>query len=130
MDHPKAFMNYARWIFRCPRCGTALEAKEEGVVCGVCWPQSRATAFVQTHDHLLRPVPDQELRAQALNEAKQAGEFWMPVFPAERSEIEAVLRLRSSHENMNWESDETLADLIEQNISNGDPVPEKKRGRK
>lgn len=130
MDQPKAFMNYSRWIFRCPRCGTALEAKEGGVVCGVCWPQSRAMAFVQTTDHLLRPVPDHDLRAQAVNDAKEAGEFWIPVFPAERSEIESVLRLRPSHENMNWTPAESLADLIQQNIDRGDPVPEKKKGRK
>lgn len=130
MDQPKAFMNFGRWAFRCPRCLTALEAKEEGVVCGVCWPQVRALAFVTTSDHLMRPVPDRELRAQAVKEATEAGEFWKPVFPAERSEIEAILRMRPDIANMNWIPSETLDDLIQQNIAYGDPVPEKKRGRK
>ena len=130
MEQPKAFMNFGRWIFRCPRCGTALEAKEEGVVCGVCWTHVRATAFVQTSDTLLRPMPDQELRVAAVEEAKKAGELWKPVFPSERSEIEAILRMRPLPSHMNWTPAETVEDLRGQNIERGDPLPEKKKGRK
>lgn len=130
MDQPQAFMNHCRWIFRCPRCQTALEAKEEGVVCGVCWPQARATALTQTADNLLRPVPDRELRSKALEEARQAGEMWMPTFPAERSEIEAILRMRPLPSQMNWSPVETVEDLRQQNLERGDPLPEKKKGRK
>lgn len=54
------------------------------------------------------------------------GGGWRPVVapgPAERALIEAVLLCRPNVGDRNWESSETLADLIAQNREHGDPVP-------
>lgn len=60
-------------------------------------------------------------------ENDSVGGRWRPVWlppPAERTAIEAVLALRPHPEDRNWESGETLADLIAQNRAHGDPVPD------
>ena len=43
--------------------------------------------------------------------------------PEERQRIEAVLLLRPNVEDRNWESTETVADLIAQNLAHGDLIP-------
>lgn len=52
---------------------------------------------------------------------------WRPVAvpPAEvRARIEAILLCRPGVSDRNWEPDETIAELIRQNVEHGDPVPE------
>lgn len=118
-----AFMNHGRWIILCPRCHTALEAIEGSVVCGVCFPKIRAQALELIDGGLLRSVPDSVLVAGATKQAEERGEKYAIKFPAERSQIEAVLRQRANVANINWHPGETVADLIEQNKAHGDPLP-------
>jgi len=116
-------MNHSRWIFVCPRCKTALEANERGVVCGICYPNIRARALQPIEGGLFRQVPDDELVAEARTQAEDKGEHYAMKFPTEREQIETILRLRSGIHHMNWNIGESMEDLIEQNREHGDPIP-------
>lgn len=118
-----AFMNHGRWIVVCPRCHTALEANERGVICGICYPDIRAKALQPIDGGLFRTVADPVLTAEARKQAEMAGEAYVVVYPPDRFKGEAVLRKRPSIANMNWTTDESVADLIAQNIEHGDPLP-------
>jgi len=118
-----AFLNHGRWIWLCPRCHTALEAKEGNVVCGVCWPAARAQALQPIEGGLFRSVPDGALVSGAVKQAEEHGEYYVINFPAERSRIEEIVRHRARIADINWHPGETVADLIEQNKAHGDPLP-------
>lgn len=120
-----AYMNYGRWIMICPRCTTALPAWDTGVVCPKCYPDMMAKAFRPLKNGDLRPVTDVELVEAARSQARAADEEYFPIYPAERGQIEAILRLRPSPANMNWIETETLEDLCNQNLEHGDPIPAK-----
>lgn len=54
------------------------------------------------------------------------GRGWRPVsFPEtqERGDIEAILLCRPSVGDRNWTPDESIADLLLQNVEHGDPIP-------
>jgi hypothetical protein len=54
------------------------------------------------------------------------GGGWRPIIapgPEERRAIERVLLCRPNVDDRNWESGETVADLVAQNREHGDPVP-------
>lgn len=118
-----AYMNHGRWIVNCPRCGTALEASERGVICGICYPNIRAKAMKPIEGGLFRPVPDPEMIAEARGQAEAAGESYVVVYPPDRAQGEAVLRMRKSIGHMNWDIGEALEALIAENREHGDPLP-------
>jgi uncharacterized Zn finger protein (UPF0148 family) len=120
----QAFMNNGRWIMICPQCGTPLPAREHGVICPRCYPGMLAKALRPLSNGDLRPVTDQELVSAARAAAHRAGEEYYPEYPAEREQIERILRMRPDRKNMNWILTETLDDLRAQNVEHGDPVPE------
>jgi len=122
-----AFMNHGRWIFYCPRCGVGLPANEDGVVCPSDWPGINAMAFQQIENGLLRPVHDMAKINETRMQAEERGELYFPVFPAQRSEIEEILRMRPSAANMNWIPEETLEILRDQNVAHGDPLPKQRK---
>lgn len=125
-----AYMNHGRWLIHCPRCASALPAEEQGIVCPVCWPGIRAKAFTQLPNGLLRPVADREIVEATRAKADAQGEVWKPVWPADKAEIEDILRRRKI-QHMNWEPGETLEFLLAESVEHGDPVPPpKKKGRK
>lgn len=119
-----AFMNNGRWLIRCLKCSTPLRVwNAQGVVCPVCHPGIMAKALLPIKNGLMRPVPDTEIVDAARREAALANEEYFPEYPAERSQIEEILRMRPARSNMNWIPGETLEILREQNIAHGDPVP-------
>lgn len=118
-----AYMNNGRWLMNCLKCGTPLPAWESGVVCPRCYPGMLARAFQPLPGGLLRPVADIEIVEQTRKKANGNGEEYAPSFPAEKTEIEKILRLRPAAKNMNWLPSESLADLRKQNLDHGDPVP-------
>jgi hypothetical protein len=118
-----AYLNHGRWIIHCPRCDTALPAKEEGMVCPICWPGVNAKALQPIPGGLFRPVADAELINQVKAKAKAKGELYAPVFPAEKEEIEKIVRMRPKVYHVNWTPGETVEQLRQQNIERGDPVP-------
>ena len=120
----QAYMNNGRWIMACPVCSTPLPCRETGVICPRCYPHVMAKAWRQLPNGDLRPVQDMELVAAAQMDARAKDEEYFPLYPAEREQIERILRCRPDRKNMNWIPSETLADLRAQNIEHGDPVPE------
>lgn len=119
-----AYMNNGRWILDCPVCSTPLPCRPAGVVCPRCYPNMLAKAYRRLPNGDLRPVVDQELVAKAQADARKADAIYHGVFPAEREQIERILRLRPAPKHMNWISTETLEDLRAQNLEHGDPLPE------
>lgn len=117
------FMNHGRWVFSCPRCRTFLEASADQVICGVCHPGIRAKALKPVSGGAFRPVPDEELIAEARKEAEERGEHYVMQFPAERAQIESIVRLRKRLQDVNWHPGESIQDLIEQSRAHGDPLP-------
>lgn len=120
----QAYMNNGRWIITCPCCDTPLPAWESGVVCPRCYPNMLAKALRPLPNGNLRPVQDLELVTAAQESARAADAEYFPIFPADREQIERILRCRPDRKNMNWIFTETLDDLRTQNIEHGDPLPE------
>lgn len=120
----QAYVNNGRWIMDCPTCATPLPARETPVVCPRCHPDMLARAWRQMSNGDLRPVVDYELVAAAQTHAREKDEEYTPIYPAEREQIERILRMRPAPKNMNWIPEETVQDLIDQNVEHGDPVPE------
>jgi ribosomal protein L37AE/L43A len=57
---------------------------------------------------------------------QSTGRGWRPVVvppEPERRQIEAVLLCRPNVGDRNWEPGETVADLVQQNLDHGDPIP-------
>ena len=119
-----AYMNNGRWILHCPKCATALNAWDSGVICPRCHPGVLAKALQPIKGGLFRAVGDIELIEQARTQARELSEEYFPQYPEEKAAIEKVLRLRPDPRNMNWEPGESVADLRLQNIEHGDRVPE------
>jgi ribosomal protein L37AE/L43A len=89
-DAPAAVVvvNKGRWIARCPFCrGAELAARlDERFLCGSC-------------------------------RNKAAGGRWIrAVLPANAERIEEVLMARPDIENRNWETYETVEDLVAENV--------------
>jgi hypothetical protein len=120
----QAHYRHGRWRMHCPKCGATLPAWEDGVVCPREHPGMMAKALQPIAGGLFRPVPDTELIEQARASAQEKGELYTPAFPAEREQIERILRLRPSPRNMNWDPTETVRDLLVQNIQHGDRIPD------
>lgn len=123
-------MNHGRWIVRCPRCNNHLQVDERDVICPVCWPGMKAKLYQPVENGLLRPVHDMQTIERTREQARQRGEVYLPEFPAERQEIEEILRCRRNIANMNWIPSETVQFLIDENVAHGDPLPERPKGRK
>lgn len=121
MRHVQAICNNSEWKIKCPRCDNWLLATV--TICPVCYPGVFAKALQPIPGGLFRPVEDVELVQQTIATAIERGDELQAVYPAERAQIEAVLNLRPIRSTRNWEPNETLADLIAQNIEHGDPVP-------
>lgn len=123
MAQPKAYMNHGSWLYDCPRCKTHIDAEHD--ICPRCWPQANAKAFrpIPGTD-LLRRVPDPELVEQVREQAQKRGELYRPVFPAERDDIEHILRYRATP-HMNWVPGESIDFLIAESLQNGDDIPPK-----
>lgn len=121
-----AYMNHGHWVIHCPKDGTALPAWDTGVICPRCYPGMLAKALKQLPNGLFRPVADLEMIEKARATARKLNEEYFPQYPAEKAEIEQILRLRPAPQNMNWYPGETLDILRLQNIEHGDPVPDER----
>lgn len=118
------YMNHGRWLMDCPVCGTPiLVIDEKELICPACFPDMLAKIFLPLPSPpyppgATRPADDFERIAKARQKAREQGQAWRPKFPAERQQIERVLRKRRM-ENMNWKPGETLADLSAENKAHG-----------
>lgn len=120
-NKPHAFMNHGRWLYRCPRCDVAIEADRD--ICPRCWPGVKAKAFQPIEGtKLMRRIPDPEMIAQTRAQAEASGELYKPVFPADKSKIEQILRCREIR-HMNWQPGESLSQLTKENCEHGVRVP-------
>ena len=85
----------SRWIVTCPDCGGGEEVdlKARLFFCCSCYNES-------------------------------AGGRWRPIqIPAERENIERVLLARQDSRMRNWLPHESVDDLLVQNVTLGDPIP-------
>ena len=120
MQKTIAYMNHGRWLHNCLECDTPLPADKD--ICPICFPDIQSTLLQHVRGKLYRPVPDVEKRGQVRSQAASNNKLYKPDYPAQREQIERVLRERK-RENMNWEPGETLEMLIADNIRHGDPLP-------
>lgn len=117
-----AEFNHGRWVAICPNClregmQVASVVKIGDVfICPNDYPNLLATTLVPNPRvaGAFNPVPDQPLREETHQAALLAGEYYEVVFPAEKSEIERVLRVRPVHAR-NWFVGVTLAELQDEN---------------
>lgn len=98
-----ARVNHGVWIASCP-CG----AKGEPTPGGVVFAEAPLVFCLRCGN-------------------QATGHGWRPVVvPTEtvRNQIEMVLDCRPNVADQNWEPDETIDDLLEQNRAHGDPLPD------
>lgn len=90
----RAYVNWARWIVRCGVCGSHQMVHDaDPFMCAVCFNI-------------------------------EWGHAWARVdFPAERSEIEAILALRRNPQLANWNLGESLDELRAENVAHGHELP-------
>ena len=129
----KTFVENGEWKALCPTCGNSchVDLISNTIVCSTCYPSLRAMAYQQISGGLLRPVPDVQMRSDARRQAEADGAVYDVTFPAEREQIEQVLRARPTKYNMHWyyenhptlkrlgKTVETVADLMAENEAHG-----------
>lgn len=120
-----AFYNHGRWLVTCPRCWNVLEMidSDATVQCVACWPNLRAVKYEPDRFGALVAVPHTELIAETQQAVVDAGEEYGVEYPADKTRIEEVLRVREII-NMNWYPGETVADLAAENSEHGLETPE------
>jgi|SRR5690242_5455827 len=128
-----AYMDRGIWWVDCTVCGMRLKVDQSThrAICTHCYPDLLTTLQHWLKPNLSRTVPDIELRDKALKQAQEDGHHYTATFPAERAQIEAVLRMRPSPVNMNWYppghsanrrhgfEEQTVGDLIKENHEHG-----------
>lgn len=130
----QAYVNYGRWLAKCPKCGSAnpIKTADKVFVCAGlnCYPDLLAMKQTLKLDaegikkvlsgELLSldieptVVVDIDKRKSAVLRARAAGEEYEIVFKYEPKKIDNLLRQRQWI-NMHWYPEETLADLKDQN---------------
>ena len=126
MEQVYAEYNSARWIAICPGClaqgiQAAMEVKPGDVfICPEEHPNIMAITLVPNPrmPGAFNSVADTALRTEARQAAIGAGEAYEVIFPAEKAEIERVLRVRPRAAR-NWWAGVPLSDLIAENIERG-----------
>lgn len=126
MEQVYAEYNSARWIAICPTClvqgiQAAMEVKPGDVfICPEEHPNIMAITLVPNPrlPGAFNSVADTALRTEARQAAIGAGEAYEVIFPAEKAEIERVLRVRPRAAR-NWWTGVPLSDLIAENIERG-----------
>lgn len=126
MEIAYAQYNSARWIVLCPACleqgiQAALEVKPGDVfICPEEHPNILATTLMPNPrmEGAFNSVADTVLRTEARQAAITAGESYEVIFPAEKAEIERVLRVRPRAAR-NWFAGIPLSDLLAENIERG-----------
>lgn len=117
MEQIYAHFNHGRWIAFCPKCNTAsVVTPNSPMVCAGEYPNLLAKTLVP-NPHMagaFNSVPDEFLRREARQAALDAGEAYEVIFPAEKAEIEKILRARPVH-GRNWFPGVSLSELIEEN---------------
>lgn len=112
-------VNHGRWIADCPKCNSALTIQNLGqpqlyerFACYDC-----GYGLADLFKKMLSTVPPRDRLRLFENE----GPFFQIsiVYPDDKAEIESFLLAREMAENQNWQSSETLQDLIRENIEHG-----------
>ena len=128
-----AFVEFGDWMIACPNCGKHIYVDQvtDRAVCTRCYPSLLANAMQPIQGGLFRPVPDVLLREETRARAEVEGCMYQAAYPAERIQIEAVLRARPAKRNMNWYYEghptlirlgrqfESVEDLINENSAYG-----------
>ncbi len=128
-----AFMEHGHWKMFCPVCKNRIfiDLVTDTAVCSYCYPSMNAMAFKPIEGGLLEQVPHVRLREKTRKQAEQDGCLYSAEYPAERVQIEAVMRERPTAQNMNWYYEghpymlangmekQTVEDLIAENEGNG-----------
>lgn len=122
MDKPVVYarLNWGRWIADCPIHGEGVAESVrpgEGFICSRCHPGIYATMPIQIKGTMTN-VPDLAMRQSARRQAESSGQVYEVVFPADKSRIEEVTRLRQL-ENANWIPGMTMDDLLRENAEHG-----------
>lgn len=120
----EARLNWGQWIADCPVHGEGVAEKVEpgqDFICSRCYPGIHAQILLQhpQDPRLSIPVADVGMRGRARQQAEQDGRAYAVIFPKQREQIEAIVRLRKLA-NMNWRPGVTLADLKRENKEHGD----------
>lgn len=140
-----AYMANGIWRINCPKCSSTLSVDPTmaTIICFVCYPDLRANmlqapagnwTFVDASGQpttadkataMIPPalggwlnVPDLARQQSAKDQANTDGAVYNIIFPPDRGEIEAVLRVRDPI-NMGWNPGETVSDLATENTSAG-----------
>lgn len=122
METIYAEYNHGRWVAICPAClqeglQVASVVKAGDVfICPNDYPDLMATTLMPNPrvKGAFDPIPDQPLREETRQRAIEKGVAYQVVFPAEKSEIEHILRARPVHAR-NWSPGSTLAELRNEN---------------
>ena len=125
-DTINAEVNHGRWIAFCPVCrdqGMVVALIVEPGVPFVCpeeFPETLATTMVPNPrvKGAFNTVPDEAARQEARELAISRGKAFEVLFPANKKEIEDVLRVRPVAAR-NWYSPKTADDLRRENVENG-----------
>lgn len=128
-----AFIEQGNWKITCPMCKNRIfvDLVTDTAVCTYCYPSMNAMAYKPIEGGLLEQVPHPRLREKTRKQAEEEGCLYSAEYPAEKAQIEAVLRARPAARNMNWYHEahplllakgmdrETVDDLIAENTANG-----------
>jgi hypothetical protein len=103
MEQVFAQVNHGRWIVICPRCqslgiisAAEVATDETMFVCPEEYPATHANMLIPhpRQKGAFLSAPDKETRKQARQTAIDIGDAYEIVFPAEKTEIERLLRYR------------------------------------
>lgn len=114
----QAFFMNGRWLVKCPKCNNIHRADGNTLVCPACWTGLNAQKIVIDKFGAMVPAPHVEMIFETRDKAIAAGELYEIAYPANKAEIEHILRVREI-ENMSWLPGESIEQLIQENIEHG-----------
>lgn len=121
METVKAYLNYGRWLVRCPKHGKngllEVTPQTKDYIAPCCFPGIVAS-FPSVIKGRVMQLPDVSARATARKLAQQAGEIYSIEFPENMQEILDIVKLRPI-QNQNWIMGETIDQLQADNVANG-----------
>lgn len=119
MSAIKLRVNHGRWIADCPKCRSALTVKNLGGP--ALYDRFACYDCGYGLSDLFKGVLSTTAPRDRLRLFENEGPFFQIaiVYPDERAEIEGLLLMRESAENQNWETWETVSDLMRENNAHG-----------
>lgn len=117
-----AELNHGRWVACCPAClkeglqVASIAKVGEPFICPNDYPNLLATTLMPNPrvPGAFNPVPDLPLQEETRQAVLKTGDYYEVIFPAEKSEIERILRARPVHAR-NWFNGVTLEELQNEN---------------